>query len=153
MIKNKDNPTLKSSDEENSYTKSILIVEDDKDMVTAIEIALKEGLEEEFHDIPIYKAFNGDNALEVFNREKPCVIVLDLMMPKRSGHLVMEAIIKKRKLETDKPPQIIVETGIEGKRHQQFAEQLGVRAFFAKPFRMGRLVDVVKEALKQLELD
>jgi DNA-binding response OmpR family regulator len=71
--------------------------------------------------------------------------VLDQMMPKRSGFLVMEGL-KRGKQRTD-PPRVIMITGNLGSRHKVYAESLGVDVYLNKPFHMERLVESVLKLL------
>jgi DNA-binding response OmpR family regulator len=73
------------------------------------------------------------------------LVVLDMMLPKRSGFLVMENI-KRGKKKAD-PPRVIMITGNQGARHKTYAETLGVDIYLNKPFRMEKLVDSVKKLL------
>ncbi len=58
---------------------NILVCDDDKEIVEAIEIYLtKEGYN-------ILKAYNGEQALEVVNKNEIHLIILDIMMPKING--------------------------------------------------------------------
>ena len=57
-------------------------------------------------------------------REDPDLVILDMMMPKRSGFLVMETIKPQRKRGTR--PYVIMITANEGNRHKAYAEMLGV---------------------------
>jgi CheY-like chemotaxis protein len=62
-------------------------------------------------------------------------VVLDMMLPKRSGFLVLEKIKKG-----PTPPRVIMVTANEGRRHQQYAEALGVDGYMLKPVRLERLI-------------
>ena len=73
------------------------------------------------------------------------MMVLDMMMPKRSGFLVLESV-KKGKARTD-PPRVVVITGNTGVRHRTYAEGMGAEAYFNKPFRMDKLVEAVMKLL------
>jgi len=119
--------------------KTILIVDDDADMVTAIEAALKDSGAE------IKKAGDGNAAVTIAQNENPDLIVLDLMLPKRSGLLVLEKL--KAKKPKGSKPYVIMITGNPGTRHRQYAETLGVDGYLIKPFRMDRLTDMIKELL------
>lgn len=58
---------------------NILVCDDDKEIVEAIEIYLtKEGYN-------ILKAYNGEQALEIVNKNEIHLIILDIMMPKING--------------------------------------------------------------------
>jgi DNA-binding response OmpR family regulator len=62
-----------------------------------------------------------------------------MMMPKRSGFLVLE---KLRRTE-ESPTRVIMITANEGSRHKAYAEMLGVDDYIRKPFPMDRLIDSV----------
>ena len=117
---------------------SVLIVDDDRDMVTALVSVMEET------GAKIETAYDGNEALEVAERVKPDVIGLDAMLPKRSGFLVLEKLKSPKKKKGVKP-YIIMITGNEGKRHQMWAESLGVDGYFNKPFRMERLVESIEK--------
>jgi len=112
--------------------KSVLIVDDDPDVVTALRAV--------FSDIGarVSTAVDGNEAIEKAESEHPDLVVLDAMLPKRSGFLVLEKL--KSKKNTSPAPRIIMITGNQGKRHQAWAESLGVDAYLNKPFRMERLM-------------
>jgi DNA-binding response OmpR family regulator len=79
--------------------------------------------------------------------QTPDLLILDQMLPGRSGFLVMEKIRPMRK-ETGKPPVIMI-TANPGARHKLYAETLGVDMYLNKPFRMERLVTVAAELLSK----
>jgi len=119
--------------------RKILLVDDDKDILAAMQVALADlGLE-------IFTAFDGDAAVKQAQSAQPDVVVLDMMLPKRSGFLVMENL-KKGKKKTD-PPRVIMITGNQGSRHKTYAESLGVDVYLNKPFRMEKLIEAVKKLL------
>ena len=119
--------------------KTVLLVDDDRDILSAMKTALAdEGLE-------ILMATDGNDAVRQAEENHPDLVVLDMMLPKRSGFLVMEQL-KRGKQPTD-PPRIIMITGNQGIRHRTYAETLGVDEYINKPFRMERLVETVKKLL------
>ncbi|MHC4561850.1 MAG: response regulator [Planctomycetota bacterium] len=115
--------------------KTILLVDDDRDILAAIESVLSD------LGPTIVTASDGNTALQRSEEVNPDLVVLDLMMPKRSGFLVMEKL-KRGKKKTD-PPYVIMITGNQGMRHRMYAESLGVSAYLNKPFRMEKLVETV----------
>lgn len=119
--------------------KNILIVDDDPDIVTAITTVLDDT------GATIETASDGNAAITSANEFNPDLIVLDAMLPKRSGFLVLEKL-KSHKKKGDKPFVIMI-TGNEGKRHQVWAQSLGVDAYITKPFRMERLVESMEKLL------
>jgi len=118
-------------------SKRILIVDDDAEIVDSIRYALSsKGFE-------ILIARDGNQGLAVAEREDPDLVILDMMMPKRSGFLVMEKLRRSRTV----PMRIIMITANEGSRHKAYAEMLGVDDYIRKPFAMDRLVESVKRLL------
>ena len=126
------------SDEEH---KKILLVDDDRDILSAMQIAMDE------LGADILSASDGGEAADMAEQHQPDVVVLDMMLPKRSGFLVLEKL-KRGKKRTD-PPRVIMITGNQGHRHKTYAESLGVDVYLNKPFRMEKLVEAVKELLGQ----
>ncbi len=119
--------------------KSVLIVDDDPDVVTAITVALQD------MGAKVSAAVDGQIAVDLAEKEQPDLIVLDMMLPKRSGFLVLERI-KARKPKGSKP-RIIMITGNLGSRHKTYAESLGVDDYINKPFRMERLLNSIEKLI------
>jgi len=120
--------------------KNILIVEDDPDMVSALVAVIGDT------GATIRTAMDGNAALEVAHEFDPDLVVLDAMLPKRSGFLVLEKLKGPNKKKGQKPMVIMI-TGNAGKRHQTWAESLGVDGYLNKPFRMERLLDSLTKLL------
>lgn len=120
--------------------KKILIVDDDVDIREAIETAISE-----MGDVEILTAGNGNTAVEMILQEEPDLLILDQMLPGRSGFLVMEKI-KQSRQETGKPPVIMI-TANPGSRHKVYAQTLGVDVYINKPFRMDKLIKAAEELL------
>jgi len=115
--------------------KKILLVDDDPDILASMEAAIDDMAP------TILRASDGDTAIELADRESPDLVVLDMMLPKRGGLLVMEKL-KAGKKRSD-PPLVVMITGNRGVRHKSYAESLGVSAYLNKPFRMEKLVDTI----------
>lgn len=117
---------------------SILVVDDDPDIRESIEAAmLSEGAETE-------TAPDGNTAVQYCNEDPPDLVVLDMMLPGRSGFLVLEKI-KGR----EDSPLVIMVTANEGKRHQEYAEAIGVDAYMIKPVPLASLVDKAAELVAE----
>lgn len=116
-----------------SNGKTVLLVDDDNEIVQAMRAVL------ESKGFRILTAADGNAALAVAERENPDLIVVDMMMPKKSGFLVVEKI----KRQAVAPPMIMI-TANEGSRHRAYAELLGVDTYLRKPFAMERLVEEVQ---------
>jgi DNA-binding response OmpR family regulator len=119
-------------------TKTILMVDDDPEIVEAMRAVL------ENRGYRVMVARDGNAGLTVAERENPDLLILDMMMPKKSGFLVLE------KLKT-RPggllPTIMI-TANEGSRHRAYAEMLGVRDYIRKPFAIEKLVRSVEQILE-----
>ncbi|HMD53080.1 MAG TPA: response regulator transcription factor [Phycisphaerae bacterium] len=119
--------------------KKILVVDDDADVLSTITAALSNT------GATILSAADGNTAVDIAEKEQPDLIVLDMMLPKRSGFLVLERI-KARKPRGSKP-FIIMITGNLGTRHKTYAESLGVDDYLNKPFRIDRLLGSMERLL------
>jgi DNA-binding response OmpR family regulator len=110
----------------------VLLVDDDSDILTSMQAAF------EPTGAQVETANNGNKAVELAEKNDPDVIVLDMMLPGRSGFLVLERI-KARKPRGSKPHVIMI-TGNQGGRHKMYAESLGVSEYFTKPVKMDKLI-------------
>jgi DNA-binding response OmpR family regulator len=117
--------------------KRILLVDDDREIVESMRAAL------EANGYEILIARDGNQGLALAERESPDLVILDMMMPKRSGFLVLEKLRRTRQI----PIRIIMITANEGSRHKAYAEMLGVDDYLRKPFPMDRLLDSVGRLL------
>lgn len=116
--------------------KKILVVDDDTEVRAAIDNALQaEGALTQ-------TCGDGNSAVRICEVDPPDLVVLDMMLPKRSGFLVLEKI--KR---FDNPPKVVMVTANEGRRHQQYAEALGVDGYVLKPVRLERLITLAQDLL------
>jgi len=123
--------------EKKSTGKRILLVDDDVEIIESLKVALSaKGYE-------ILIARDGNQGLAMAERENPSLVILDMMMPKRSGFLVLE---KLRRTQKD-PMRVIMITANEGSRHKAYAEMLGVDDYIRKPFAMDRLIESVERLI------
>ena len=119
--------------------KTILLVDDDPEIRASIEAALEPlGAE-------LLTADNGNTAVEFALDKSPDLVILDMMLPKRSGFLVLEKI--KRGKSKGQKPLVVMITANTGQRHKAYARTLGVDDYLQKPFHMERLVGVVTKLL------
>ena len=117
--------------------KRILIVDDDPAITETLSYALTA------QKFDVIVATDGNQGLALAEKENPDLVILDMMMPKRSGFLVLEKLRRSRPV----PLRIIMITANEGSRHKAYAEMLGVDDYIRKPFPMDRLVGSVKSLL------
>jgi DNA-binding response OmpR family regulator len=117
--------------------KTILLVDDDNEIIESMRTVL------DAKGYRILVARDGNAGLTVAERENPDLIVLDMMMPKKSGFLVLE---KLKSRSGGLIPTIMI-TGNEGSRHRAYAEFLGVKDYIRKPFAMEKLVRSIDKIL------
>ena len=118
-------------------TKRVLLVDDDVEILESMRTVL----ESKGYEILI--ARDGNQGLVMAEKEDPDLVVLDMMMPKRSGFLVLERLRRSRAV----PVRVIMITANEGSRHKAYAEMLGVDDYIRKPFAMDRLLESVQRLL------
>ena len=115
----------------------ILIVDDDPEIVQSLSLALTT------QGFQVSVARDGNQGLAYVETTNPDLVILDMMMPLRSGFLVLERI----RQTCDHYIPVIMITANEGARHRQYAELLGVSDYIAKPFTMDRLLGSVQNLL------
>ena len=117
--------------------KRVLLVDDDPEIIDSMRTVL------ESRGYQILVARDGNQGLAMAEGDGPDLVVLDMMMPKRSGFLVLE----KLRRSSPNPVRVIMITANEGSRHKAYAEMLGVDDYIRKPFAMDRLLDSVERLL------
>jgi DNA-binding response OmpR family regulator len=121
---------------ENEQARTVLVVDDDVELRDGLRLVLeKQGYR-------VIQASNGIQAKEAVYRQRPDLVILDMMMPRMGGFPVLEHFRDK----PDAPPIIMI-TANEGSRHKAYAEWLGVVSYLRKPFAMDELLEKVEEAL------
>ena len=115
----------------------ILVCDDEKDIVSALEIYLKaEGYE-------VYKAYNGEEALQILNTEEIHLVLMDIMMPKMNG---IEAMVEMRK--TSNVPVILLTAKSED-TDKVLGLTVGADDYITKPFNPVELQARVKSQLRR----
>ncbi|MSQ94701.1 MAG: response regulator [Gemmataceae bacterium] len=114
--------------------KTILVVDDDREIVQGLRLVL------EGKGYRVVAAHDGAAGLVLADKEHPDLVIVDMMMPKKSGFLVIEGLKSKDKNH----PKVIMMTANEGSRHKAYAEMLGVDDYLRKPFAMDRFLESVQ---------
>ena len=112
--------------------KKVLLVDDDNDILTSMQAAF------EPTGAAVETAKDGNKAVELAEKNQPDLVVLDMMLPGRSGFLVLEKI--KAKKPRGSKPFVIMITGNQGARHKMYAESLGVSEYLNKPVKLDKLI-------------
>src|SRR3954464_4572437 len=119
--------------------KRILLVDDDSDIISSMQAAF------EPTGAVIDTASNGNKAVELAEKTQPDLVVLDMMLPGRSGFLVLEKI--KAKKPRNNKPFWNNNPGNQGARHKMYAESLGVSEYLNKPVKMDKLIATAERLL------
>ena len=119
-------------------SKHILIADDEANIVISLEFLMKR----EGHRVSV--ARDGDAALAMIRSERPDLVLLDVMMPGRSGFEVCQAVRADDALASVK----ILMLSAKG-RDTDLAKgnALGADAYMTKPFSTRELADKVRELL------
>jgi DNA-binding response OmpR family regulator len=116
----------------------VLIVEDEPNIVLSLEFLLqREGYE-------TTTAVDGEDALALMRRVRPDVVLLDIMLPRRNGYEVCQAI--KADAELRAIPIIIVSAKGQEVEIQKGLE-LGAAAYVTKPFGNAEILEAVRAVL------
>ena len=105
--------------------KSILLIEDEQNILEALGFILRRA------GWNVYTHSNGNDANEVINKLKPAVVVLDIMLPGKSGFDVLRDL-KSSEVGHKTPVMILTARGQE--KDRDAAKILGADLFMTKPF-------------------
>jgi len=120
--------------------KRILVVDDEKDLIKLIDMRLKTAGYE------VLTALDGREGLEMARKEKPDLIILDVMLPKLEGNQVCK-MLKGDALYKNIP--IIILTGRVQKKDEELAIEAGADSFLQKPFESADLLEKIKVLLER----
>jgi len=118
--------------------KKILVADDEPDVVKVLSMRLKA------HNYEVIAAFDGLQAVREAYKERPDLILLDIMMPLGDGYTVFENL--KRSAQIRLIPVIFI-SALPPRQVQQKVEELGAQGFITKPFDSKALVAEVKKIL------
>ena len=119
----------------------VLLAEDE----TSLGMIVKESLES--RDFEVYHAENGEEALEIYTKNEPDILVLDVMMPKKDGFTLAKEI-----RETNKSIPIIFLTAKSQTADVLEGFNLGGNDYLKKPFSMEELIVRIKALLSRIEV-
>jgi len=123
-------------------TCKILIVDDEPNIVLSLEYLMKrEGYE-------VLVAHDGEEALDVLRREHPRLVLLDVMMPKKSGFEVCQEL---RADDAIKDTLVLMLTAKGRETDIAKGQGVGANAYMTKPFSTRDLVQKVSALLEAVE--
>lgn len=114
----------------------VLLIEDEPNIIEAIRFILsRDGWRVDTHS-------DGQTALETVRKKSPDLIILDVMLPNRSGYDILNDL---RSEEETKSLPVLMLTARGQKKDRELAEKLGVNRFMTKPFSNGEILATVRE--------
>ena len=117
----------------------ILVVDDEEGILDLLNDALSE------HGFDVILANDGASALLQVYRERPDIVLLDLIIPGVNGYEVLREL-RSEPITKDLP--VIMLTAVPPGEGQQIAVQLGVNHYVSKPWKIASLEAIIKVALR-----
>lgn len=122
----------------------ILVVDDDPDLVESITMKLENS------DFRVAKAYDGVEAWEKIKEERPALIILDVMMPRKNGYELCDEI-KNDDQYKDIVVVLLTAVGdaVTTTKYTHFGGKTTLAEdFIPKPIDLDKLMDIVKEDLE-----
>lgn len=124
--------------------KLIMVVDDDPDLVEAVSMKL------ESKNYRVAKAYDGQEAIEAVKKEKPALMILDVMMPRKNGWVVCDEIKKNDNL---KDITVVMLTAVaDAVQTTSYTHHDGKTTladdYIPKPIDMDKLMEIVDDHLK-----
>ena len=116
----------------------VLVVDDAKIMRNILKKTIKERYTE-FH---IIEAKDGHDAIDLYKKEKPNLVTMDITMERKNG---LDAA--KEILEIDKNAKIVMVTSLGQEKMLSECVRVGVRDYIVKPFSKERILSSISTAL------
>ncbi len=118
--------------------RTVLCVDNDRDLVHIVSKAL------ETEGYRVQTAYDGDAAVRMVREEPPDLVLLDLILPKRDGFAVLEAI-RSEEGGPGATPVLLLTGCTPGPEYRRRAHELGAAALLSKPIPLDDLLQQVAE--------
>lgn len=119
----------------------LLVVEDIPDILNLLEATLK------FKGYRVVTARNGEEALEALQKERPALIITDILMPKMDGFNLVHRL--RINPETRAIPVVFLSATYVAPEDKVFAHSIGVNRFIEKPVDLVAFLPVIERILAQ----
>jgi len=119
----------------------LLIVEDVADILQFLELTLK------FNGYRVVTARNGQEALEAIAKERPAIIITDILMPQMDGFTLIQRV--RINPETHNIPVVFISATYIAPEDKAFAMQIGATVFIEKPIDTENMLANIASILKQ----
>jgi DNA-binding response OmpR family regulator len=117
-----------------------LVVEDEPSILDSLDFILNRA------GWNIHAVADGEAAISAVAEYRPKVVVLDVMLPKKSGFEVLKHL---RTQPATKDLPVLMLTAKGQQQDRKFAEELGASGFVTKPYSNSEVVDAVRQLLEQ----
>ena len=122
-------------------TRYLLVVEDIPDILNLLEATLK------FKGYRVVTARNGEEALEALQKERPALIITDILMPKMDGFNLVHRL--RINPETRTIPVVFLSATYVAPEDKLFAQSIGVNRFVEKPVDLVKFLPIIERILAQ----
>jgi DNA-binding response OmpR family regulator len=112
----------------------VLIAEDEPNIVESLSFMLRRA------DYDVVSVVDGEAALAELRKQRPELMILDLMLPRLNGFEVLKAVKSDPALRS---MPILILTAKGQAQDRRLAEEMGVDAFMTKPFSNREIMDEV----------
>jgi len=119
----------------------LLVVEDIADILNLLEATLK------FKGYRVVTAHNGEEALEIVHKERPELIIADILMPKMDGFSMVHRL--RINPETRRIPVVFLSATYVAPEDKAFALSLGATRFIEKPVDLPTFLPIIEKLLQQ----
>ena len=116
-----------------------IMIADDSD---AIRLVLKDILEIGKHSV-VAEAVNGEEAVDLYFKTSPDLLLLDLAMPKKDGLSVLKEILEK-----DSKAKIVLITASDDQKIINQCLQIGASSCISKPFDFNSVLKQINDSIK-----
>jgi len=123
----------------NAQTGYVLIVEDVPDILKLLEATLT------FKGYRVLTALNGHEALQTIQRERPALVITDIMMPRLDGFGLVHRL--RINPETREIPVIFLTATYVALEDKAFALNIGATRFIEKPVNFEKFLETVEELM------
>ena len=120
-----------------SGKKKVLVVDDDP----SVRYSVKRVLGDSY---TVIEANNGKEAVDLAQRRKPTIILMDMMMPEKDG---LTACAEIKANEATKAIPVVMLTGTGYELNKKLAESIGASGYITKPFKPQELLEIISKIL------
>lgn len=121
---------------------SLLVVDDNQDLIDFLKDALKESFKR------IFTATDGVEALEIVRKYQPDIVVSDVMMPRMNGYELCKQI--KEDIDISHIPVILL-TARDDEQSRLHGYKIGADGYLTKPFEEEMLLELIRSRLRNRE--